>query len=57
MKFLKRNIQEDNDTSEEEIDQSLKSFEDLWSRMNNDDLSDQLERKLKSIGPFRYFIR
>ncbi len=39
MKFLKKNFQEDNDTSDDEIDQSLKSFEDLWSRMNNGDLS------------------
>ena len=46
IKFLKRNMHEDNDTSEEETDQSLKGFEDLWTRMQTGDLNEKTERKL-----------
>jgi hypothetical protein len=57
MKYLHRRLQEDNDTSDDEPNQSLKSFEDLWSRMCNDDLDDKILTKIKAIGPIRYYIK
>lgn len=57
MKYLHRRLHEDNDTSDDEPNQSLKSFEDLWSRMCNDDLDEKILDKIKAIGPIRYYIK
>lgn len=57
MKYLHRRLHEDNDTSDDEPNQSLKSFEDLWSRMCNNDLDEKILDKIKAIGPIRYYIK